>query len=165
VFIKWTQKKIGRSVGVGKSSLIRRYTERCFLDNVPGLLSTIRLPQSEALFGSYEMSITDSQRGDISLLKTVATKRSMVPNVLLFPAEIPSALTSIVMTVQEELDSVEETGESVWNECKELSIIDVDSIILVYDSNRIDTLERLECHWLPLIEYCFNGKVRFRNCC
>ena len=37
---------------------------------------------------------------------------------------------------------------------------DVDSIILVYDLDRVETFFRLEQHWLPLIERCFRGKVR-----
>jgi GTPase SAR1 family protein len=36
----------------------------------------------------------------------------------------------------------------------------VDSIILVYDLDRVETFFRLENHWLPLIERCYNGKVR-----
>jgi hypothetical protein len=35
----------------------------------------------------------------------------------------------------------------------------VDSIILVYDLDRVETFFRLENHWLPLIERCYNGKV------
>jgi Ras family protein T1 len=37
----------------------------------------------------------------------------------------------------------------------------VDSIILVYDLDRVETFFRLENHWLPLIERCYNGKVRY----
>jgi hypothetical protein len=36
----------------------------------------------------------------------------------------------------------------------------VDSIVLVYDLDRVETFFRLENHWLPLIERCYNGKVR-----
>ena len=36
----------------------------------------------------------------------------------------------------------------------------VDSIILVYDLDRVETFFRLENHWLPLIERCYNGEVR-----
>jgi hypothetical protein len=35
----------------------------------------------------------------------------------------------------------------------------VDSIILVYDLDRVETFFRLESHWLPLIERCYQGKV------
>lgn len=37
----------------------------------------------------------------------------------------------------------------------------VDSIILVYDLDRVETFFRLENHWLPLLERCYQGKVRF----
>ena len=40
-------------------------------------------------------------------------------------------------------------------------IENVDSIILIYDLDRDETFFRLENHWLPLIERCFNGEVRY----
>ena len=39
-------------------------------------------------------------------------------------------------------------------------IENVDSIILIYDLDRDETFFRLENHWLPLIERCYNGEVR-----
>ena len=38
-------------------------------------------------------------------------------------------------------------------------IENVDSIILIYDLDRDETFFRLENHWLPLIERCYNGNV------
>lgn len=35
----------------------------------------------------------------------------------------------------------------------------VDSIVLVYDLDRLETFYRLENHWLPLIERCYNGEL------
>lgn len=35
----------------------------------------------------------------------------------------------------------------------------VDSIILVYDLDRVETFFRIESHWLPLLERCYHGKV------
>ncbi|KAL3799822.1 LOW QUALITY PROTEIN: hypothetical protein HJC23_010472, partial [Cyclotella cryptica] len=35
----------------------------------------------------------------------------------------------------------------------------VDAIILVYDLDRAETFYRLESHWLPLIEKCYNGEM------
>jgi hypothetical protein len=40
-------------------------------------------------------------------------------------------------------------------------IENVDSIILIYDLDRDETFFRLENHWLPLIERCYNGEVSF----
>ena len=37
----------------------------------------------------------------------------------------------------------------------------VDSIILIYDLDRDETFFRLENHWLPLIERCYNGEVSY----
>ena len=42
-------------------------------------------------------------------------------------------------------------------------IENVDSIILIYDLDRDETFFRLENHWLPLIERCFNGEVSFSS--
>ena len=38
-------------------------------------------------------------------------------------------------------------------------IENVDSIILIYDLDRVETFYRLENHWLPLIERCYSGEV------
>jgi hypothetical protein len=38
-------------------------------------------------------------------------------------------------------------------------IENVDSIVLIYDLDREETFFRLENHWLPLIERCYNGGV------
>lgn len=35
----------------------------------------------------------------------------------------------------------------------------IDSIILVYDLDRSETFFRLENHWLPLIQKCYQSKV------
>lgn len=40
-------------------------------------------------------------------------------------------------------------------------IENIDSIVLVYDLDRVETFFRLENHWLPLIERCYGGKVRY----
>jgi len=37
---------------------------------------------------------------------------------------------------------------------------DIDSIVLVYDLERMETFSRIEDHWLPLIEKCYHGEVR-----
>ena len=42
-------------------------------------------------------------------------------------------------------------------------IENVDSIILIYDLDRDETFFRLENHWLPLIERCYNGEVSFSS--
>lgn len=42
-----------------------------------------------------------------------------------------------------------------------ISIENVDAIVLVYDLDRIETFYRLENHWLPYIERCYHGEVRY----
>ena len=54
--------------------------------------------------------------------------------------------------------------ENVFEEHVKFGGVDhVDSIILMYDLERNDTLLSVENYWLPLIEKCFNDKV-WINC-
>jgi len=56
------------------------------------------------------------------------------------------------------------TGSSSSSGAGSASGVDnVDSILLVYDLDRVETFYRLENHWLPLIEKCYDGKVGFLN--
>ena len=55
--------------------------------------------------------------------------------------------------------SVNEQVRSVSRPSGMGGIENVDSIILIYDLDRDETFFRLENHWLPLIERCFNGEV------
>ena len=55
------------------------------------------------------------------------------------------------------------TGSMSSSKSSSAGVENVDSILLVYDLDRVETFFRLENHWLPLIEKCYDGKVSF-NC-
>lgn len=60
--------------------------------------------------------------------------------------------------------STTSSGGSTTTTTTTTGIENVDSILLVYDLDRVETFFRLESHWLPLIERCYHGKVRWRLC-
>ncbi len=39
----------------------------------------------------------------------------------------------------------------------------IDAAVLIYDLDRMETFNRLESHWLPLIERCYSGEVRISH--
>ena len=123
---------------MGKSSLISTFVSRHFSDVVPGIMTRVRLPPDPD--SSCITTIVDSQGGDAALMSAVAA--------LSLPGgESTGSLTSL----QKSLTS--STGSNVGG------IENVDSIILIYDLDRVETFFRLENHWLPLIERCYNGEV------
>jgi Ras family protein T1 len=88
-------------------------------------------------------TIVDSQGGDAALISAVATMS------LTGDESQSSTLKSTTATATTISPNVA-TG-----------IDHVDSIILVYDLDRMESFYRLENHWLPLIERCYNGEVSF----
>jgi GTPase SAR1 family protein/Ca2+-binding EF-hand superfamily protein len=85
-----------------------------------------------------------------TMRKVGATPSTMTPASPRKPASASatmSALGEAYPTASVVLRSPSSTVESV------------DSIILVYDLDRVETFFRLENHWLPLLERCYAGKV------
>lgn len=130
------------SEGVGKSSLISTFVSRHFSDVVPGIMTRVRLPPDPD--SNCITTIVDSQGGDAALMSAVAS--------LSLPG---GESTGSLASLQRSLSS--STGSNVGG------IENVDSIILIYDLDRVETFFRLENHWLPLIERCYNGEVRTVN--
>jgi hypothetical protein len=128
------------SEGVGKSSLISTFVSRHFSEVVPGIMTRVRLPPDPD--SSCITTIVDSQGGDAALMSAVAA-------LSLSGGDSTNSLSSL----QKSLSS--STGASNVG-----GIENVDSIILIYDLDRVETFFRLENHWLPLIERCYNGEVR-----
>lgn len=85
-------------------------------------------------------TIVDSQSGDTALISAIA-KRTM--------NDSADSLSSLL----QRKDTSTAAASSSYLE-------HVDSIVLVYDLDRIETFYRLENHWLPLIERCYSGEVR-----
>jgi Ras family protein T1 len=124
--------------GVGKSSLISTFVSRHFSEVVPGIMTRVRLPPDPE--NSCITTIVDSQGGDAALMAAVATMSMNQPR-------SSTALSSLQTSLSNS------TNSSVGG------IENVDSIILIYDLDREETFFRLENHWLPLIERCYNGGV------
>lgn len=140
--------------GVGKSSLISTFVSRHFSEVVPGIMTRVRLPPDPE--NSCITTIVDSQGGDAALMSAVATlslpgSARSGSNTQGGDPATPSNPTAL-LSLQRSL-SATPSGPHVGG------IENVDSIILVYDLDRDETFFRLENHWLPLIERCYNGEV------
>ena len=137
-------------------------------------MTRVRLPPDPHT--SCVTTIVDSQGGDAALLQAVSSslqKRASEGSLaaLLDRAnlvESRAAITSAVTPTrpgtlntagpQGQLESSAHVTQGTAG-----AIENVDSIVLVYDLDRVETFFRLENHWLPLIERCYGGKVRFRS--
>jgi GTPase SAR1 family protein len=159
--------------GVGKSSLISTFVSRHFSEVVPGIMTRVRLPPDPEY--SCITTIVDSQGGDAALMSAVATMSltgggvmggtteahlgtSGGQSALGTPSTGPGTIGTSHSTTSETLPSLRTFSTSVKSSGMG-GIENVDSIILIYDLDRDETFFRLENHWLPLIERCYNGNV------
>jgi len=139
--------------GVGKSSIISTFVSRHFSSAVPGKMTKVRLPPDPTIGGFIITTIMDSQDGDVALISAAEAIDSTCDADAV--SEMGSTGTSTDSGVGGGylMDSVERSVNFGGG------IDHVDSIILVYDLGRIETFDRLESHWLPLIERCYNSKL------
>ena len=133
--------------GVGKSSLISTYVSRYFSDVVPGIMTNAVLPPSEA-DSKCITRIIDSQLGDQALISDIQSRNGG-------SEDSTGSLTSFMNTSKETSSSLSSSTPPAVT-----TSVRTDAIILVYDLNRIETFYRLESHWLPLIERCYDTEVR-----
>mmetsp|Transcript_21523 Transcript_21523/g.53194 ORF Transcript_21523/g.53194 Transcript_21523/m.53194 type:complete len:824 (+) Transcript_21523:92-2563(+) len=139
--------------GVGKSSLISTFVSRHFSEVVPGIMTRVRLPPDPQ--NACITTIVDSQGGDVAL-SSVATTISLPTGGGGGGGDVLS--TSERRASSASLSSLRRSVSS--NTLNNVGVVEmVDSIILVYDLDRDETFFRLENHWLPLIERCYNGEV------
>jgi mitochondrial Rho GTPase 1 len=142
--------------GVGKSSLISTFVSRYFSEVVQGIMTRVRLPPDPN--SSCITTIVDSQGADSALLSAVAAMS-------LSPTGGVTSTDSFSSFMQRAEASRISTGTPHSHSGANTSTVpaggveNVDSIILVYDLDRVETFFRLENHWLPLIERCYNGEV------
>jgi Ras family protein T1 len=101
-------------------------------------MTRVRLPPDPE--NSCITTIVDSQGGDAALMSAVTA-------ISLSGGSSSGSLS----TLQKSLST--STSSNIGG------IENVDSIILIYDLDRVETFFRLENHWLPLIERCYNGEV------
>jgi hypothetical protein len=133
--------------GVGKSSLISTFVSHHFSETVPGIMTRVRLPPDPD--SNCITTIVDSQGGDAALISAVAA--------MSLTTETSSNYNSLSTFMDRASPS--DSGAPPRSATVATGIEHVDSIILVYDLDRIETFYRLENHWLPLIERCYNGEV------
>jgi hypothetical protein len=166
--------------GVGKSSLISTFVSRYFSEVVPGIMTRVRLPPDPE--NACVTTIVDSQGGDAALISAVAALSLTNPAssdsfaALVERAESFRSQTGAANATTAagggsggatDQTSAQKAASATPKEPAEASATGaaagmdkVDSIVLVYDLDRVETFFRLENHWLPLIERCYNGKVR-----
>jgi len=138
-------------------------------------MTRVRLPPDPHT--SCVTTIVDSQGGDAALLQAVSSsmqKRASEGSLaaLLDRAAEAESSTSAGMTATTTppRPSTSRTSDSPGSIGKVEGLAraapvgigaveNVDSIVLVYDLDRVETFFRLENHWLPLIERCYGGKV------
>ena len=139
--------------GVGKSSLISTFVSRYFSEVVPGIMTRVRLPPDPHRT-TCVTTIVDSQFGDTALL---ASSNRAESSAAALPRSSSEASSLAALLRRSEPHPA----------VRPLPVADtptasggVDSIVLVYDLDRPETFFRLENHWLPLIERCYNGTVR-----
>jgi Ras family protein T1 len=135
--------------GVGKSSLISTFVSRHFSEVVPGIMTRVRLPPDTE--NACITTVVDSQGGDAALISALSnlTILGSTNDVGETPSTVGNTTTAL-FNLQKSLSSSASHANGIEN---------VDSIILVYDLDRDETFFRLENHWLPLIERCYNGEV------
>lgn len=144
---QWTE-------GVGKSSLISTFVSHHFSEAVHGIMTRVRLPPDPD--SNCITTIVDSQGGDAALISAVAALS------LTGAGSSSDSLSSFMERAGESITAAVQSP-STANTITPMGMEHVDSIILVYDLDRAETFYRLENHWLPLIEKCYRGEVRYKT--
>jgi hypothetical protein len=134
-------------------------------------MTRVRLPPDPE--NACVTTIVDSQGGDAALISTVAAlSLSNTPSSDSFAALVERAESSLQTgtaatiggggggTPNAKAAAVPKERAETSTTAAAAGMDKVDSIVLVYDLDRVETFFRLENHWLPLIERCYNGKVR-----
>lgn len=105
-------------------------------------MTRVRLPPDPE--NTCITTIVDSQGGDTALTTAVAAMS-------ISGGAAGGSTTASLSSLQKSLSN--STSGNLGG------IENVDSIVLIYDLDREETFFRLENHWLPLIERCYNGGV------
>lgn len=114
---------------------------RHFSEVVPGIMTRVRLPPDPST--TFMVGKENEKRGAGCITTIVDTQGD---ESLLVPSKDSK--------ISENSLSASQTRGGSSGICVE----NFDSIVLVYDLTRSETFHRLENHWLPLIEECYNGE-------
>ena len=109
-------------------------------------------------------TIVDSQAGDVALQQQIQYHhhhQQQQPQPQRLVPQQPFSTTTGVEPSSSTLLPLTETLIPIGTTTASSLLVDtVDSIVLVYDLDRTETFTRLENLWLPLIERCYERKVR-----
>jgi GTPase SAR1 family protein len=167
--------------GVGKSSLISTYISGIYTNTIqPGILTRVQIPTFHPTITSSSSSSSDDDDHRHNIITTIIdthqADEALVQMISLQKTYSTTTTTTIAATTHQQQslsstllpppplpprshDVADDTNvTTTTTSCHD--IMNIDSIILVYDTNRDETFQRLEHHWLPLIETCYYGKVR-----
>mmetsp|Transcript_41485 Transcript_41485/g.125676 ORF Transcript_41485/g.125676 Transcript_41485/m.125676 type:complete len:931 (-) Transcript_41485:133-2925(-) len=162
--------------GVGKSSLVSTYVSRHFSEAVPGVMTRVRLPP-DPTSGNCVTTIVDSRGADAAL--AAAAARASGGTAGMNRTLSVASLTESGRLAADGGERNDRPDERMQQGSQQLEtstislastiggassivaggIENIDSIVLVYDLDRVETFYRLENHWLPLIERCYNGEL------
>jgi hypothetical protein len=131
-------------------------------------MTRVRLPPDPE--NACVTTIVDSQGGDAALISAVAalslssaagSSDSFAALVERAESSMAGAATTADAKTVKAASATKEQPAETSTTAAAAGMDKVDSIVLVYDLDRVETFFRLENHWLPLIERCYNGKVRY----
>lgn len=153
------------------------YVSRHFSERIAGVLTRVRLPPDPSL-SKCTTTIIDTQGGDAVLSNAFSLgetdRSSLVSADTLSSFEKPPAdmastgegvssppcdYRTLGVGASEKSGGSSPTSASGKQDSTVSPYRSVDSIILVYDLDRIESFHRLEDHWLPLIERCYSGEL------
>lgn len=146
---------------VGKSSLIATFVSRYFDTTegykVPGVMTRVQLPPTTVLrhdwLWLYPSSTNNNQQQQ---QQNITTSRTTVTTIL-----VDSQCADVAFQQQQQQQLATVAIATIPSSLPMILPQAVDSILLVHDLSRPETLTRLEQHWLPLIEQVYQGKVRY----
>lgn len=153
--------------GVGKSSLVSTFVSRHFSHHVPpGILTRVRLPPDPSL-SKCTTTIIDTQGGDDTLSNVLSLSESKRESLTSVSSNTANSTSSLERSWVGERDESSQSSTPTPGKHESASALlatttsfrSVDAIILVYDLDKIETFHRVENHWLPLIEKCFQLPV------
>ncbi|KAL7573279.1 hypothetical protein ACA910_003424 [Epithemia clementina (nom. ined.)] len=167
---------------VGKSSLIATFVSRYFSDSqVPGLMTRVQLPPTTlAEAATWQVEEEGNHHHNNNHNKITASsrpslcrRRTTVTTVLVDSQRADVALQQeqamMMMMRQRQQQQQQQQQQPAEHQPPNTGSTtpppllllprQVDSILLVYDLSRPETLVRLEHHWLPLIQHVYHGKV------
>ena len=158
---------------MGKSSLISTFVSRYFAEDgdVPGLMTRVQLPPTTTThhYFSYPYRSHQQQQHKTPTRRNNATATTSTTTTMMTTTKT-TVTTAIVDSQRGDVAFMPRSVRTTTTSGAGAPPVavppppkQVDSILLVSDLSRPETLTRLEQHWLPLLEEAYHGKVRERE--